>query len=549
MLLRAEGEGVDVDAGVGGAGVGVVRLHDVEVAALALREAILAVELELGSDDGVLAPAVKLEGGLGEHEGAGVRNVGLDGGARTAVIVVTDREVRGRVRSAAGVGTGKLVHTFFRRCFRGRNVPHLVEVDAGAVHGTGSLEETRSVNERIVPAAFAARRNRLRAAERMNGVGERINGVGVVERLGTEGAVQERTAVEGRAVVDVIVGLHHPDELLDGVVEVELDLVGGGADGLITSELELLDEVLVGVLGHAAALVGVEEDVVDVEGGSDEGLVVRGLHLDALGGGLVARKVRNGPEALVDRAKINVDANLVVLKGNEGKGKTRVLAEPELKGNVEGGLGEGVARGANLAGGVGHARAVDRREGRIGNVGELSGVADHGVVRLLLVDGLGKLVPDVHPVAELAVDALAADLNLNLRDELLTREVEPAGVDAGVGRIGGGVGHGLVDLRQGDLKDGGVRKVTVARDGAGHAAAEIGLTVEGLLDGLHREVGVAAVCDLPEGNLGVAGKVNVLCAVSYELHQTTSHCFILSLKKKILGKNSILKIGDCLTFY
>ena len=384
----------------------------------------------------------------------------------------------------------------------------------------------------------------------MDGVGERIDGIGVVERLSTEGAVQERTAVEGRAVVDVLVGLDNPDELLDGVVEVKLDLVGGGTNGLIASELELLDEVLVGVLGHAAALVGVEEDVVDVEGSGDEGLVVGRLHLEGAGGGLVARKVGHGPEALVDRAKIDVDADLVVLEGDEGKGKTGVLAEPELKGDVKGGLGKGVARGANLAGSVGDARAVDRRERRVGDVGELGGVADHGVVGLLLVDGLGKLVPDVHPVTELAVDALAADLHLDLRDELLTREIKPAGVNAGVGRLGGtGVGHALVDLRQGDLKNGGVRKVTVARDGAGHAATEIGLTVEGLLNGLHREVGVAAVRDLPEGNLGVAGKVNVLCAVSHELHQTTSHCFILSVKKKILEKNSILKIWDCLTFY
>ena len=36
VLLRAQGEGVDVDARVRGAGVGVVRLHHVEVAALAL---------------------------------------------------------------------------------------------------------------------------------------------------------------------------------------------------------------------------------------------------------------------------------------------------------------------------------------------------------------------------------------------------------------------------------------------------------------------------------------------------------------------------------
>jgi hypothetical protein len=36
--------------------------------------------------------------------------------------------------------------------------------------------------------------------------------------------------------------------------------------------------------------------------------------------------------------------------------------------------------------------------------------------------------------------------------------------------------------------------------------------------------------------LRVASKVNILSAVSDELHQTTAHCFILSLKKKILQK-------------
>jgi hypothetical protein len=37
-----------------------VRLHEVEVATLALREAVLAVELQLGDLDGVLARALSL---------------------------------------------------------------------------------------------------------------------------------------------------------------------------------------------------------------------------------------------------------------------------------------------------------------------------------------------------------------------------------------------------------------------------------------------------------------------------------------------------------
>ena len=78
VLLRAQGEGVHVDARVRGAGVGEERLHQVEVGPLTLREPILSVELELGGDHRVLSPAVLGQGALRQHEGSGVRHVGLD---------------------------------------------------------------------------------------------------------------------------------------------------------------------------------------------------------------------------------------------------------------------------------------------------------------------------------------------------------------------------------------------------------------------------------------------------------------------------------------
>ena len=74
VLLRAKGERVDVDARVRGAGVRLERLDEVEVGALTLREAVLAVKLELGGDDRVLAPAVHVKSRLGEDEGARIRN-------------------------------------------------------------------------------------------------------------------------------------------------------------------------------------------------------------------------------------------------------------------------------------------------------------------------------------------------------------------------------------------------------------------------------------------------------------------------------------------
>jgi len=68
--------------------------------------------------------------------------------------------------------------------------------------------------------------------------------------------------------------LNDPDQLLTGVVEVQLDLITGRSNGLITSELELSDQVLVRVLGETAALVSVQENVVNVQRGGNQRLVV-----------------------------------------------------------------------------------------------------------------------------------------------------------------------------------------------------------------------------------------------------------------------------------
>jgi hypothetical protein len=91
----------------------------------------------------------------------------------------------------------------------------------------------------------------------------------------------------------------------------------------------------------------------------------------------------------------------------------------------------------------------------------------------------------------------------------------------------------LSNLREGDLEHRAERKITISRDGAGDTTTEVSLAVEGLLNGLHREVGVSAVGYLPVSNLGVGRKINVLGAISYKLHQTSSH-IILLLKKKII---------------
>jgi len=504
VLFGAKGERIDVDAGVGGGGVVLVGLHGVEVGAFALREAVLAVKLELSGDDGVVAPAVEEESGLGEDESAGIGDAGVlkaADGLLTAVVVRT--AIAGKVGSGVpngGNGVALAVN---------RTVP---PAGTGDVNGAGIGEHV------VADEGLGGEGGGFLAAEGVDGVGKGINGVGVVEGLGTEEVVEELTALQGGAVVNVAVGLDNPDELLDGVVEVELDLVGGGTDGLIAGELELLNEVLVGVLGHAPALVGVQEDVVNVEGGGNEGLVVSGDDLATLGAG-GALEGADGPQALVNGANVEVDLDLVVLEGDEGEGKAGVAAVPELEGHVEGGLGEGVAGGANLARGGGLARTVNIVKRGVGDVSQLGGVADHGKVAGALVHGQGELVPDVHPVAVLAINALATDLNLNLGDDLLTGEVKPTGINT----VLGGALHLLVDLGESDLQVSAVSQITVAGNGASDTATEVGLAVKSLLNGLHCKVGVALVGHLPESDLGVASQVNVLGAIGDKLHQSSSH--------------------------
>ena len=502
MLLGAQGKGVHVDTGVGGGGVVLVGLHGVEVGAFTLREAVLAVKLELSGDDGVVAPAVEEEGGLGEDEGAGIRDTGVDLIARANGLTI---KIGGLLAAATKVGSRiPIVDDGVAVGIKARAVP---PAGTDLINGTGIVEQV------VVDEGAGGEGGGNLAAEGVDGVGKGIDGVGVVEGLGTEQVVEELTALEGRAVVDVAVGLDNPDELLDGVVEVELDLVGRGTDGLITGELELLDEVLVGVLGHAPALVGVEEDVVDVEGGGNEGLVVGSDDLATAGGG-GALEGANSPQALVDGANVEVDLDLVVLEGDEGEGKTGVAAVPELEGHVEGGFGEGIAGSANLARGGCLARAINIVKRGVSDVSQLGGVANHGIVAVALVHGQGELVPDVHPITVLAINALATDLDLNLRDNLLTGEVEPTGIHT----VLAGALHLLVDLGESDLQVGAVSQITVAGNGASDTATEIGLAVKSLLNSLHGKVGVALVGNLPESDLGIASQVNVLGAIGDKLH-------------------------------
>jgi hypothetical protein len=398
----------------------------------------------------------------------------------------------------------------------------LPPVNIGDVDSTSFIKETRAIDEG--PSSLG---KSIVSTKSMDSIGKSIDRISVVEGLSTEKSVQKLVAVERRTVVNVLIGLDNPDKLLNGVVKVELDFVGRRTDRLITSELELLNKILMGVLSHTSALISIQEDVVNVERGSDKRLVVGSVDASTGGGagiiGVAAAERTDSPQALVNRTNIKVDFDFVILKSDEGQSKTGVTAVPELKGNVEGSLGQSIAGSANLTRGICLTRTIDGIERGISDESQLGGVADHSMVAGDLVIRKSKVVPDVHPVTILAINALTTDLNLNLGNQLLTWEIKPTSINT----VLGGSLHGLVNLGESNLKVSAVSQITITRNGAGYTTTKIGLTVKSLLDRLHRKVSVTFVRHLPKGNLRVARKIDILGAVSYKLHKTSCHFCLL----------------------
>jgi hypothetical protein len=90
------------------------------------------------------------------------------------------------------------------------------------VKSTSVLEKTISIN-----VSTGVTGSGSRTSESMDSVRKSIDGISVVEGLSTKDLEKESIASQGRAVINVLIRLNNPDELLNGVVKVELDLVTG----------------------------------------------------------------------------------------------------------------------------------------------------------------------------------------------------------------------------------------------------------------------------------------------------------------------------------
>ena len=153
----------------------------------------MAVKLELSGDDGVLAPAVKIKGGLSEDEGTSIGNCGsavvirVSGGSVNVVLSESRRRLDGvrvvRVVDVGAVVSGNLNTSEVGLIVRvGRTIPVAREVGRDvSIKGTGILEKTASINEGIGVGG-----NLLRSTEGVDGIRKSIDGISVVEGLGTK---------------------------------------------------------------------------------------------------------------------------------------------------------------------------------------------------------------------------------------------------------------------------------------------------------------------------------------------------------------------------
>jgi hypothetical protein len=206
MLLRTKSKAVHVNTLIRASGVSLERLYPREVRTLTLRETILTVQLELGSDNGILAPAMHVQRSLSENECASIRY--------TRVIKMRPNVKR---RSMWNTLTTK-IYLIVRI---GRTVPVSSETAIrDVIQSTGILEKTTSINEGTRVSS-----NRGGTTESMDSIRKSINSISVVEGLGTKYLEKESIASQRRAIIYVLIRLDNPDKLLHGVIEIEFDLV------------------------------------------------------------------------------------------------------------------------------------------------------------------------------------------------------------------------------------------------------------------------------------------------------------------------------------
>lgn len=278
VLLWLQGKRIHVDTGSRHGLAALVWLHLVVISSLALRHAVMAVELQL----------------CREHRGIGVINVAALAGEVILPQLVEFLLLLGSLGAASAVLDFSVL-----------------------VHGVNGSRDIC-----IAPALALQQRQGFSAVQAILGhfhVGQVFSPWEWV-----------------RVVVDsVLVALYDPCQVLDWVVEVQanvlLDLGAAQLDRLIASELQLLDQQFVVAAGKNLALLGIQVYVVSIQGR----VQLRRRAGAGAGAGAIL-----GPDAvdLSVLGKVEVNLHVVELQGNQRQRHARLLVEEEQQGQVHAAL-------------------------------------------------------------------------------------------------------------------------------------------------------------------------------------------------------------------
>lgn len=184
---------------------------------------------------------------------------------------------------------------------------------------------------------------------------------GVSSRVGTIARSSSGNG-SGREVRPLVLGLsnfqsRNPNQLLNGVIVVQANLLVRSSQGLLSGELNLLDQVLVRHLSETTTLISVKVDVVN-----PQATVSQADLRNWLSNSFSVLAVQQ----LGQRAQLQVNLHFVVLQSNQRQGQTDVTAEEELKRDVQ------TLRSSNRAVGSGWLR----RQNSVRSV-QVNSVSDH----------------------------------------------------------------------------------------------------------------------------------------------------------------------------
>jgi hypothetical protein len=288
--------------------------------------------------------------------------------------------------------------------------------------------------------------------------------------------VRETRSVCKEALARIVITvLKNPDKFLSRMVEVKIEVMRGtvrstGVKSLCASELKLFNKIFVTDLSETTTFFRIKIDVVN-----ENFSFVNKVHRE-----IGRRNIVGSNNKFLTTGKFEVKTNLVILKSDKRKSKTRISAEPELKRDEKFSFRDVFTE-----------------------VSEKRSITDHFTITTRLINIMSKFVPDIEPCSIVLIDLSTTDVHCNMVDKSMTKTTYPSNLTLRRSK--------RVKL---DTKINLHHKITITLDNDRCLATEIGCASKRNCDTLDCKVGVSAIDNLEESNLRITSKIYILSAIS-----------------------------------